>query len=46
MQRISYATTMMNTMAYQLVGYQQRLEDMINAATTVDEIYNIVFKIE
>ncbi|MBQ7820541.1 MAG: hypothetical protein IJ341_12705 [Bacteroidales bacterium] len=46
MQRISYATTMMNTMAYQLVGYQQRLEDMINAATTIDEIYNIVFEIE
>lgn len=46
MQRIIYATTMMNTMAYQLVGYQQRLEDMINAATTVDEIYNIVFEIK
>jgi len=46
MQRISYATTMMNEYAYRLVGYQQRLEDMINAATTVDEIYNIVFEIE
>ena len=42
-QRISYATTMMNTMAYQLVGYQQRLEDMINAATTVEEVQEINF---
>lgn len=45
MQRISYATTMMNTMAYQLVGYQQRLEDMINAATTVEEVQDIRFEI-
>lgn len=45
MQRISYATTMMNTMAYQLVGYQQRLEDMINAATTVEEVENIKFEL-
>lgn len=37
-QRISYATTMMNEYAYRLVGYQQRLEDMINAATTIDEV--------
>ena len=46
MQRISYATTMMNTIAYQLVGYQQKLEDMINAATTVDEVMNINFETE
>jgi hypothetical protein len=45
MQRISYATTMMNTMAYQLVGYQQRLEDMINAATTVEEVETIKFEL-
>lgn len=45
MQRISYATTMMNTMAYQLVGYQQRLEDMINAATTVEEVEIIKFEL-
>lgn len=45
MQRISYATNMMNTMAYQLVGYQQRLEDMINAATTVEEVQDIRFEI-
>lgn len=37
-QRISYATTMMNEYAYRLVGYQQRLEDMINVATTIDEV--------
>ena len=46
MQRISYATTMMNTIAYQLVGYQQKLEDMINAATTVDEVMSINFETE
>ena len=46
MQKISYATTMMNTIAYQLVGYQQKLEDMINAATTVDEVMNINFETE
>jgi hypothetical protein len=46
MQRISYATTMMNTVAYQLVGYQQKLEDMINAATTVEEVMNINFETE
>ena len=45
MQRISYATNMMNTMAYQLVGYQQRLEDLINAATTVEEVQDIRFEI-
>ena len=45
MQRISYATTMMNTVAYQLVGYQQRLEDMINAATTVEEVEIIKFEL-
>lgn len=45
MQRISYATNMMNTMAYQLVGYQQKLEDMINAATTVEEVQEIRFEI-
>ena len=43
MQRIQYATTTMNTMAYQLVGYQQRLEDMINAATTVEDVQQITF---
>lgn len=46
MQRISYATNMMNTMAYQLVGYQQRLEDIINAATTVEEVQEINFTME
>lgn len=46
MQRISYATTMMNTVAYQLVGYQQKLEDMVYAATTVEEVMNINFETE
>lgn len=45
-QRITYATNLMNTYAYQLVGYQQRLEDMINAATTIEEIQQINFSIE
>lgn len=38
MQRIAYASNLMNTYAYQLVGYQQKLEDMINAATTVEDV--------
>lgn len=46
MQRISYATSYMNTVAYQLVGYQQKLEDMINAATTIEEVMNINFETE
>lgn len=46
MQRISYATNLMNTYAYQLVGYQQKLEDMINSATTVEELENIKFEIQ
>ena len=46
MQRISYATTMMNEYAYRLVGYQQSLEDKINAATTIEEIEEIKFSIE
>lgn len=45
MQRISIATSYMNDMAYQLVGYQQRLEDAVNAATTIDEVYAITFDI-
>jgi len=45
MNRISYATSVMNEYAYRLVGYQQRLEDMVNAATTVDEVENIKFEI-
>ena len=45
MQRISYASNLMNEYAYRLVGYQQSLEDRINAATTVDEVQNIKFEI-
>lgn len=43
MQRIMYASNLMNTYAYQLVGYQQRLEDMINIATTHEELETIKF---
>lgn len=46
MQRITYASNMMNEYAYRLVGYQQKLEDMINAATTVEEVQQIKFSIE
>jgi hypothetical protein len=45
MQRIAYASNMMNEYAYRLVGYQQSLEDKINAATTLAEIENISFQI-
>ena len=45
MQRISYASNLMNEYAYRLVGYQQSLEDKINAATTVEEVQNIKFEI-
>ena len=46
MQRISYASNMMNEYAYRLVGYQQSLEDKINAATTVEEVQEIRFDIQ
>jgi hypothetical protein len=46
MQRISQASNMMNEYAYRLVGYQQSLEDKINAATTVEEVQQIKFSIE
>lgn len=45
MQRISYASNLMNTYAYQLVGYQQKLEDMINAATSIEELEEIRFSL-
>lgn len=45
MQRISYASNLMNEYAYRLIGYQQSLEDKINAATTVEEVQNIKFEI-
>lgn len=46
MQRISYASNLMNEYAYRLVGYQQSLEDKINAATTVEEVQEIRFDIQ
>jgi hypothetical protein len=45
MQRIAYASNMMNEYAYRLVGYQQNLEDRINAATTLEEVQEIRFNI-
>lgn len=45
-QRISYASNLMNEYAYRLVGYQQSLEDKINAATTVEEVQEINFQIQ
>lgn len=45
MQRISYSSNVMNEYAYRLVGYQQSLEDKINAATTLEELSEIKFKI-
>lgn len=46
MQRISYASNLMNEYAYRLVGYQQSLEDKINAATTLEEVQEIRFDIQ
>ena len=46
LQRISYASNMMNEYAYRLVGYQQSLEDKINAATTLEEVQEIRFDIQ
>lgn len=46
MQRIAYASNLMNEYAYRLVGYQQSLEDKINAATKVEEVQEIRFNIE
>ena len=45
MQRISYSSNVMNEYAYRLVGYQQSLEDKINATTTLEELSEINFKI-
>ena len=45
MQRISYASNLMNTYAYQLVGYQQKLEDMVNKAESVDEVLAVRFSL-
>lgn len=45
MQRIAYASSVMNEYAYRLVGYQQSLEDKINAATTVEELEGIRFSL-
>ena len=46
LQRIAYASNAMNTYAYQLVGYQQHLEDLVNAAGSINELEEIRFNIE
>ena len=46
MQRISYASNVMNEYAYRLVGYQQSLEDKVNAATSLEELSEIKFQIK
>lgn len=45
MQRIQVAVNTMNTLAYQIVGYQQHLEDLVNKASTIDEVFEINFNI-
>ena len=46
MQRIAYASNLMNEYAYRLVGYQQSLEDKTSAATTLEELSEIKFEIK
>ena len=42
-EKITTAVTVVNTAAYQVIGQQQKLEDLVNAATTVDEVYAISY---
>lgn len=42
-EKITTAVTVVNTAAYQVIGQQQKLEDLVNAAQTVDEVYSIHF---
>ena len=42
-EKITAAVTVVNTAAYQVIGQQQKLEDLVNAAQTVDEVYSIYF---
>lgn len=42
-EKITAAVTVVNTAAYQVIGQQQKLEDLVNAAETVDEVYSIHF---
>lgn len=43
-EKITVAVTVVNTAAYQIIGQQQKLEDLVNAAETVDEVYSISFQ--
>ena len=45
MSKISYASNLMNTYAYRLIGYQQSLEDKVANASTHEELKNINFEI-
>ena len=45
MSKISYASNLMNTYAYRLIGYQQSLEDRVANASTHEELENINFEI-
>ena len=42
-EKITAAVTVVNTAAYQVIGQQQKLEDLVNVAQTVDEVYSIHF---
>jgi hypothetical protein len=42
-EKITAAVTVVNTAAYQVIGQQQKLEDLVNASETVDEVYSIHF---
>ena len=44
-EKITAAVTVVNTAAYQVIGQQQKLEDLVNAAETVDEVQSISFSI-
>ena len=46
MSKISYASNLMNTYAYRLVGYQQSLEDKVAAATSHEDLQKINFEIQ
>ena len=42
-EKITAAITVVNTAAYQVIGQQQKLEDLVNAAKNVDDVYLINF---
>lgn len=42
-EKITAAVTVVNTAAYQVIGQQQKFEDLVNAAQTVDEVHAISY---